>query len=104
MLLSEELSDIESILESHRNQLIDEIKEILMSTSQTPAIVSRMKLIEILDCSSSWLSKLTTRGDMPSFVIGGRVFYDLMEICKKKILQSNKRNNKSTPEANEYQL
>ena len=87
-----DLDDFKSILETHRHQMKNEIEEILLNSSQCPVLVPRNKLIEMLDCSSSWLSKVTTSGQMPSIVVGGRVFYDLKEIAKKNVLHIQKKN------------
>ena len=81
-----DINDVRSILEDHRKELMAEIEMILSKSSQNPELVSRSKLLKILDCSPSWLSKVTTNGEMPSITIGGRVFYDLRELSKKNLL------------------
>lgn len=82
-----DLNDVKSILDLHREQMKKELEEMINEVSLSPVIVSRAKLIEILDCSSSWLSKVTANGEMPSVTIGGRVFYDLKEIKNQKALK-----------------
>jgi hypothetical protein len=89
-----DMNDLKSILDNHKQELKKEIEEILLNSSQCPVLVPRNKLIEMLDCSASWLSKVTTSGEMPSIVIGGRVFYDLKEIAKKDIFTEFKSKSK----------
>ncbi len=77
-----DLNDVKSILEEHKKDMLGEIESLISERSPNPQIVSLEKLIEILECSSSWLSKVTTSGEIPSFTIGRRVYYDLNEISK----------------------
>ena len=81
-----DISDFKSILTNQRELMIQELEQLIDENSQSPSIVSRSKLLKILDCSASWLSKVTTNGEMPSITIGGRVFYDLQEIKKRNAL------------------
>lgn len=81
-----DISDFKSILTNQRELMIQELEKLIDENSQSPSIVSRSKLLKILDCSASWLSKVTTNGEMPSITIGGRVFYDLRELSKKNLL------------------
>ena len=83
-----DLNDVKSILENHRELMKKEIEVLINENSQSPALVPRAKLLEILDCSASWLSKVTTNGEMPSITIGGRVFYDMREIKKQNVLKN----------------
>lgn len=80
-----DLNEIKSLLELQRELIRMDFEKLITESSQKPEIVPREKLIQILGCSSSWLSKVTTRGDIPSITISGRVFYDLREISKIKV-------------------
>ena len=83
-----DINDVKSIIETFHSQIKMEIEEMINKVAQIPVILTRKQLIEKIECSSSWLSKVTTSGEMPSIAIGGRVFYDLREIAKKGFLDN----------------
>lgn len=83
---------IKNLLEQHKNELISEVKS-LISELNYDEILTRDKVLEMLDCSETWLSQMTTNGTIPSRRIGNRVFYsknDILNIKKKR------RNNNNT--------
>ena len=84
---------IKNLLEQHKNELISEVKT-LISELNYNEILTRDKVLEMLDCSETWLSQMTTNGTIPSRRIGNRVFYsknDILNINKKK-----RKNNSNT--------
>ena len=86
-----DINDVKSLLEDHHTQMKKEFEEIINNVSQSPIIVTREKLIEMLDCSASWLSKLTKSGELPSILIGSRVFYDIREIVAKNMVDNKNK-------------
>ena len=84
---------LKNLLEQHKNELITQVKS-LISELNYDEILTRDKVLEVLDCSETWLSQMTANGTIPSRRIGKRVFYsknDILNINKKK-----RRNNNNT--------
>jgi len=69
-----------------KNDLPNEIKP-LISDIKNDEILTREKVLELLDCSETWLSKMTNNGTILAIRIGNRVYYSkqgILNIGKEK--------------------
>ena len=80
-------------LEQHKTDLLNEIKS-LISEINNDEIFTREKVLEILDCSKTWLSQMTTNGTIPYGRIGNRVYYTKQNLLN--LVNGKKKKNKSS--------